>query len=257
MKRRTFNKTIALGSLGLGLGVRFPQKSHILTLSFDDGFKKSFYKIAELYEAHGLSACFNVIASGHLPNFKAVDDWILPELMGDFEDWNALQARGHEIMPHSWKHFNLARQPFKKATKLIDKCLDYFETHLEGYSNEKAVFNFPFNASTSKLEAYLLDRVRAVRTFGKGALNPIPLSNEPVRLQCATSGPTRIDNWVGSQVDSFLAGEGGWLILNVHGLDDEGWGPISTGYLEALLKRLVEVENLAILPAGMVLDHVL
>ena len=255
MQRRTFLTTTTLGSLGLGLGkLPMAAKTHILTLSFDDGFKKSYYKIANLYEAHGLSACFNVIASGHLPRFKAVDDWILPELMGDFSDWNALQARGHEIMPHSWKHLNLAKQPFKKATRLIDKCLDYFETHLEGYSHLTAVFNFPFNASTPELEAYLLERVRAVRTFGKGALNPIPISKEPTRLQCLSMGPDNIDNWVEAQVHEFLQGDGGWLILNVHGLDEEGWGPISSGYLESLLERLIKVESLAILPAGKVLE---
>ena len=39
---------------------------HIVTLSFDDGFLKSDLKIAEIYEQHGVSACFNVIAAGHL-----------------------------------------------------------------------------------------------------------------------------------------------------------------------------------------------
>ena len=39
-------------------------KTHIATLSFDDGFGKSFYKIADIYEGFGLRACLNVIATG-------------------------------------------------------------------------------------------------------------------------------------------------------------------------------------------------
>ncbi len=108
--------------MAMGLGSSFlASTSHMLTLSFDDGFKKSFYRIAEIYEQYGLHACLNVIASGHLPSFQAPDDYITSEILGDFEDWNKLQSRGHEIMPHTWKHANLTRLPFEEATALIDK----------------------------------------------------------------------------------------------------------------------------------------
>ena len=208
MDRRSFIKTSSYGSLLVASGfVRPFDTSHILTLSFDDGFKKSFYKIAELYEAHGLSACFNVIATGHMPGFKAVDEWILPELMGSFEDWNILKSRGHEVMPHSWKHLNLARQPQDKAIKLIDKCLDYFQEHLDGYTNEEAVFNFPFNSSSPELENYLLTKVKAVRTFTEETYNSIPASSQALVLSCRSRGPNNIDDWVDEQVNTFLEKE--------------------------------------------------
>jgi len=38
---------------------------HIITVSFDDGFRKSSEKTAQICEQRGLSACFNVIATGH------------------------------------------------------------------------------------------------------------------------------------------------------------------------------------------------
>lgn len=68
-------------------------------------------------------------------------------------------------------------------------------------------------------------------------------------------GPDNIDNWVEQQVNDFLESEGGWLVLNVHGLDDEGWGPMSTSFLRSLISRLVTVEKLEILPAGEVLKR--
>lgn len=257
MNRRSFLKTTALGGLAASTlsSCASPDKTHLLTLSFDDGFRKSFLKIADIYEDLGLKACLNVIASGHLPTFQAVDAWILPELMGDFEDWNKLKGRGHEIMPHSWRHLNLAKQPLEEAKALIVKCLDYFEEHLEGYKSEEAVFNFPFNASTPELEAFTLTKVRALRSYGDSALNAFPVSSAPVRLQCLSKGPTNIDGWVEKSVDDFLASSGGWLILNVHGLDDEGWGPMSTPFLINLLKRLVKIDYLDIMPAGEVLKQ--
>jgi hypothetical protein len=40
-------------------------------------------------------------------------------------------------------------------------------------------------------------------------------------------------------VESFLAGPPGWLCYNLHGLDDEGWGPVRSETLDSLLERLV------------------
>lgn len=261
MKRRSFVKTTLLSSLAMGLSSYISKgKTHILTLSFDDGFKKSFYKIADISEFFGLKACFNVIASGHMTNFKTKDQWILPETLGNFDDWNILKKRGHELMPHTWEHLNLTELPIDKAKENIDKCLDYFEEHLEGYKSSESVYNFAYNASNIELDNYALQRVLAVRTGGwlvlKGSLaNPIPITSTGFRLGCWSKGPDLCDNYVEEQINYFLAGTGGWLILNLHGLDDEGWGPIGTSYLENLLNRLVKINYLDIKPAGEVLKQ--
>jgi peptidoglycan/xylan/chitin deacetylase (PgdA/CDA1 family) len=257
MKRRQFIKTsAAVATLAPALGFRPSQasKSHLITFSFDDGFRKSFLKLADIHEEYGLKACLNIIASGHMPDFQQVDDWILPELMGDFSDWNGLVARGHEVMPHSWQHLNLARQEPYEAKKLISKCIVYFNENLQGFDPSKAVFNFPFNASTPALDLFTIKKVRAVRTWGDGAVNPLPSKTSSRILGCASNGPDLIDDWVDEKVNSFLKHEGGWLVLNLHGLDNEGWGPLSTDYFTSLLKKLVEIKSLEILPAGMALE---
>jgi peptidoglycan/xylan/chitin deacetylase (PgdA/CDA1 family) len=87
------------------LGKSHSKKRHIVTLSFDDGFKKSSNKTAEIYEKHKLSACINVVASAHMKDFRPPDYHNVPR--GDFGLWNDLKARGHEVMPHSYKHANL------------------------------------------------------------------------------------------------------------------------------------------------------
>jgi len=46
-------------------------KPHVVTLSFDDGFKKSSVRTAEIFEKHGLHACINVIATGTPARFCA------------------------------------------------------------------------------------------------------------------------------------------------------------------------------------------
>lgn len=255
MRRRSFIRTSIMGGLAVTVGgCSEVRKSHIITLSFDDGMKKSFYKIADIFEEHNLHACLNVIASGHLASFKLPNEYHT-DLRGDFSDWNLLRKRGHEIMPHSWDHSNLTALPPDLAREDMIRCLEYFEEYLEGFRTSEAVYNFAFNASTPDLEQFALSKVRAIRTGGESPVNPIPLSAGPVRLSCSSYGPDNADKWVEQSISNFITSSGGWLVLNLHGLDEEGWGPVSSKYLNELLKRMVKLEYLEVLPAGEVLKR--
>ncbi|MBK1877301.1 polysaccharide deacetylase family protein [Pelagicoccus mobilis] len=259
MDRRNFIKTsfaaagtFSLGSIGLNAA---PHKTHALSLSFDDGFKKSFYRIAEIHENYGLKACLNVIATGHLKSFNAEPKWIPQELLGDFDDWNKLNERGHEIMPHTWEHLNLTEIPVEKAKENIEKCLSYFEENLSGYNSQGAVYNFAYNASITELEDFALSKVSAVRTGGwlvlnNTMVNGFPVKELPFRLGCWGHGPGFCDDYIEQEINKFLASKGGWLILNLHGLDEEGWGPVSTIYLDTLLRRLSMIDYLTVQPTG-------
>lgn len=251
--RRTFIQYAGLGMLALRVKPANP--THLITFSFDDGFKKSFLKAADIHEKFGLSGCFNVIASAHLPEFVEPDDYIKKELMGDFGTWNALKARGHEVMVHSWAHNNLGRLPFAEAKALVDRSLVYFEEHLDGFKRKDAIFNFPFNSSTPELEEYVLTQVRAIRSAGNWSKNPFPTKGMRSMGCVIYPRPGNGDAWVDEQIDTFLASEGGWLILNTHGLGDEGWGPISAKCLENALSRLVKMDNVAVLNVTQVLDQ--
>ena len=262
MKRRKFIQSTALASLAIGRQSWFNERtSHIISFSFDDGFKKSFYRAAEIHESYGLKGCFNVIASGHFKEFEKIDDWILPELLGDFDDWNHLKDRGHEVMPHTWEHLNMTKVPMKKAKENVDKCLSYFEDNLGGYTNDEAVFSYAFCASNPELDSFLLEHVKAVRTGGWIVMedtkyNKVPKKEEKFTLGCWVHGPGNCDKYIEEEINKFLLSDGGWLIFNLHGFDNEGWGPISTKYYDQLLKRLVEVKKLEVLPIGEVINRV-
>jgi len=260
MDRRTFIKSSAalLASPTWTKNI-IVGKTHIISLSFDDGFKKSFHRIVQIHEAYGLKACLNVIAQGHVPGAVKVPSIAAFEL-GDFDDWNRFKEKGHEVMPHSWNHRNLTEMPLEEAKDDIDRCLDYFRKNLKGYDDTKAVYNFPFNASTSEVEDFTLGRVRAVRTGGWLVLNgtrenKMPSREGPLRLGCWSHGPERSDEMFEGYIQAFLASEGGWHILNMHGLDGEGWGPVSAGYLDGLFKRLIRIPHLEVLPVGAVLER--
>lgn len=251
--RREFLK--AAGATAASLIVPLPvsasdpnPKRHIVTLSFDDGFKKSSLKTVEIYEKFKLSACINVIATGHLKDFTPPDKSQKGVPKGDFGLWNELKARGHEIMPHGYKHANKRNLPFAEAKDLILRCLDVFDKELKGFDRKQAMFNYPYNASTPELDAWLPTQVRAFRAGG-GAINPWPHKGQ-VKLTCTGFGPANCENVIDREVENLLMKESGWLIFNTHGLDDEGWGPIRATYLERLLERLLAIETVEILPAG-------
>lgn len=217
---------------------------HIVTLSFDDGFRKSNVKIAEVYERFGLRACMNVLAA---PEALVIEqhEWGMDR--GDFALWNELQARGHEIMPHGYDHSNKRELGFEKAKASIARCLEVFAEKLEGFDAKSAVFNFPYNQSAPELEEWLPSVVRAFRTSG-GGLNPLP-HRGTVKLTTTGFGPENCEEHLDGEIEKLLAQPEGWLVYNTHGLDDEGWGPIRASYLEGLLPRLVE-KGVEVMPAG-------
>ncbi len=194
-----------------------------------------------------MKACLNVIARSCEPKFKSPDEYHGTPT-GTWEFWNELAARGHEIMPHGWDHSNHARIPLEESRKKIDLCLEAFRNNLKGFKQEEAVFNFPYNSSTPEAEAHLVGKVRGIRTRG-GEYNPWP-SKELFRLGNSGFGPGNSEEHLDRHLEKFLAGPEGWFVYNLHGLDDEGWGPIGADYLRRLLERLLKIEGVEMLPAA-------
>ena len=222
---------------------------HIATLSFDDGFERSSIRTAEIFEGHGLVAELNVLATGHLGGSN--DAWHRRWPKGDFSLWNELKARGHWVMPHGFRHADKSELPLADAQRLIERCLDVFEAELEGFEAARASFAFPYNRSTPTLEAWLSRRVRAFRTGGNPVM-PLPEPGQQ-RVTCAGFGPERCDEHLVRTIESFLSGPPGWLCYNLHGLDDEGWGPVGSATLDRVLERLV-AGGVRVLPIVAALD---
>jgi peptidoglycan/xylan/chitin deacetylase (PgdA/CDA1 family) len=252
--RRDAIKKIAIGALATAItppalfAEEFTnKKKHYITLSFDDGFKQSSLRTAAIYEKYKLSACINVIATAHLPDFKLPNEYHKWPA-GDFGLWNELKARGHEIMMHGFKHANKKEMSFEDGKASILKCIDYFSKNLKGFEPKESIFNFPFNASTPELEEWLPAQVKAFRTGGP-SINELPHKGQ-TKLTCSAYGPENGEKYLDEEIDKLLAKPSGWLIVNTHGLDDEGWGPISADYLDKLLARLTAIKTVKIVPAG-------
>ena len=119
LNRREFVKAVSTAAVALALPAGCQQntaakyglgknKKHIITISFDDGFKKSSIHQAEIYEKYNLSACINVIATGHLRRFTSPDKWQKNLRKGDFVLWNELLLLARKSVEESYvllRHF--------------------------------------------------------------------------------------------------------------------------------------------------------
>jgi peptidoglycan/xylan/chitin deacetylase (PgdA/CDA1 family) len=227
-----------------------------LTISWDDGFARSMLKLASIYEKFGLKAEINVLATAHeknsrLPEMMAEDaPWGAP--YGDFGLWNELQARGHVIQPHGLDHTDKTSIPLAQAQEKILRCLEIFTRELKSFDARQAIFNFPYNASTPELEAWLPSVVRAFRGGPGPALNPLP---KPGTVAIRTGGWEDAEPWLEKTLADLLAAPEGWLVYNAHGLDGEGWGPLRSEFLERTLEHLLQHTDVVILPAREVLGE--
>lgn len=208
-------------------------------LCFDDGFAASSESTAVLFEKHDLSAVFAVLT----------EEWRLQGL-GNWDLWNRLQDRGHFIHPHGPFHKPrsgedrkkaLGEMPFANSTAAIERCLSDFTANLKGFAAERACFHYPHNKGNPQLNEWLLKTVAAVRLApdkefrGKefhGYNAPEQIENRV--LYCTTYGhksPLEL-------VEKAIAAKPYAWIVALHGVDGEGWGPVTQGVLDTLLTRI-------------------
>jgi hypothetical protein len=151
-------------------------------------------------------------------------------------------------MPHGYKHAHLPDLPLEEARGLVLRCLDDFSREMRGFDPKRCVFNFPYNYSSPELEEWLPTVVKAYRAGG-GGYNPLPTRNT-VKITTEGHGPDNCEGHLDSRLKEFLAGPGGWFVYNLHGLDEEGWGPIRATYLDRLLERMVAEPTVRVVPVG-------
>jgi peptidoglycan/xylan/chitin deacetylase (PgdA/CDA1 family) len=202
-------------------------------LIFDDGFVKSTFKTAAIFDEFKIPAVFAVLADS--VNFvPGCGDWTL---------WNDLQSRGHIIHPHGQTHVKLSEIPPADAIASVQQCLDSFEENLTDFDPAEALYAFTYNTGTPETIEYLLPKVRAVRIGG----NPL-LTDANFRTRIWTNqtfgpaDPFEDFQYVLAQARQH---EPRALFYCFHGLDDEYWGATTTDHLRQILETITTAPDLA------------
>jgi peptidoglycan/xylan/chitin deacetylase (PgdA/CDA1 family) len=215
----------------------------LLTLSFDDGFRDSCSRIAGIYEEFNQKASFNPIGGVGSPGYTVPDEWHNAPY-GDWAQWKELAARGHEFNPHSWSHRNHAAMAPAEAQAEVERALAVFEKELPGFRRADAVYMFPYNRGGPEVEAFVSGQCRAFRVGGE-PFNPLP---DPAlkRLGSVTSNSGVCDAEVSYWIGEWLEREPSWLLFAAHGLNQEGWGPMTPDGLRRILDRVLKRPDTAI-----------
>lgn len=197
-------------------------------LVFDDGFRDSSVRTAEIFERFGLRAVFAVLAdpAGFAPSFP----------VGDFALWNELRRRGHVIHPHGLRHTNLTTVPMSQVADEVDRCLAAFSEKLDGFDARESVWHYAYNSNTAETDAYLLKHVRAVRGEGDGFLDAAALASGAWHSR--TFGPGDPTDDLLAHLDLCRTRRPPAFIYSLHGLDGVAWGAIPSSSLERVLETL-------------------
>lgn len=203
-----------------------------ISFCFDDGFRRSAQVIAEQFSRRGLSACFAVLAQPE----EALDPYLRGADLGGWAFWRDLAAAGHEVAPHGLRHERYDDMSLPDTQVSVLHALQIMEAELPGFERSRSVFHVPYASAPPTTVDWLATQSLGVRLTRKGhGLNRWADLHPGGLVNSICFGPDEVDAAALARLRDFKADGDGWLVLALHGVDGEGWGPVSRHALERLI----------------------
>lgn len=179
-------------------------KQGAASYTFDDGLE-SATTVASIFESFGLRASFYI-------NANLVWDWPM---------WQRLAGKGHEIGNHSMTHRSLA-----DWSGISDADLDYeinqAQQRIEDIIGIRPlVFVFPYTEYSDRSLSMVYQGHVATRVPG--------FSSDPTYRGIDIESDTSMDEINGKLNET--VNMGGWFYVAGHGVDGNGWEPITSQFL--------------------------
>jgi peptidoglycan/xylan/chitin deacetylase (PgdA/CDA1 family) len=208
--------------------------ARFLSITFDDGLKNSTDIAISILGRYGFSATFYIVTGWVEPKrIPITEPFNIGRSHGTWDYWRQVSAMGHEIGSHTHSHVNARGKrallfPWIVANEIArsheDLCREVPQS-----SHSIAM---PWNAATCFSEFLVRRRFASCRL---GTSNPI-YNDLPslTHYRLESWAPSREDGWADyvKAIDNIP--KGGWLILQFHGIGDEGWDPITPECLNQL-----------------------
>lgn len=207
-----------------------------VSFSIDDGFWVSSQKFMTLFAKYGMKGTFNLVTSWITPVKSEIGDSYNQNLThGTWSDWKTVLDTGHEIGSHSMTHPHLPDIPLDEARRELIYSKRRITQRL-GLPGSKT-FAFPYNHTSPAIEELVEKYYLAGRIGGEGI-------NLPGEIEFA-----HVSSWwplstmpTGMTLDKIREAKDkrAWLVIGLHGVDDEGWHPIPYERMDAILKFLAD-----------------
>ena len=173
---------------------------------------------------------------------------------GDWTHWRSLRDAGHEVGSHTFSHLNVTGKKARLFPWLVaDELRKSRDDLVREAPQPLYTISMTWNASSRQSDRIVRALYDACRLGGAdvayndlGALDPYRLAS----WAPAASTPLRAyDEAIGA------IPEGGWLILQFHSFDGEGWEPLSRASFRALCETLRRHDDVKAAPVAQVIAH--
>lgn len=190
-------------------------KQAAASYTFDDG-TPSTPQIATLFEEHGYRATFYINAG-----LVAEQDW---------PQWGQLARKGHEIGNHSWTHAYQLGEDSVTDEQLTEEIHRGQTVTEEKIGIRPMGFAFPWHSYNQRAldEAYKSHFAVRLREYDMGDDYHFAFfDNDISRHPNSEAALSHVNQQLQDAVNS-----GGWFVAAGHGIDGDGWSPISSQFLK-------------------------
>ncbi|RJF92085.1 polysaccharide deacetylase family protein [Noviherbaspirillum saxi] len=187
-------------------------KDAAASYTFDDGYTSSD-KIAAIFESFGVRATFYIVAS----TVQDLTGWTF---------WKDLANKGHEIGNHSMTHAIEMADP-SLSDQTLNSEINGAQQMIEQQLGIRPLsFAFPWHQYTSKALAMANTSHLAVRKLDMGESAYAFAFFDQDHSSSLSAALTEANNQLANMVSA-----GGWLVAGGHGVDGDGWSPVTSQFL--------------------------
>lgn len=217
-----------------------------VSITFDDGLQ------------HGTDVACKILGRYALPaTFYVVTGWVEPlkttireplnagRSHGNWDYWRQVHRLGHEVGSHTFSHINADGKKARLLPWLTRQELEWSQRDLSREVPQRSVsLSMPWNAATARSE-YHARRLFAGCRLGTSQIAYNTRSRFE-RYRLASWAPDADTLWPEYERAIRQIPEGGWLILQYHSFDDEGWQPVPREIFERLCRTLADDSSLSV-----------
>ena len=229
--------------------------SRLLSITFDDGFLRGSEVACEILAKHGLAATFYVVTGWVEPARTAIrEKFNAGRPHGDWEYWRGVAAAGHEIGSHTFSHINAGG---RKAVLLPWLVPNELRTSRDDLAREipqaRYTLSMPWNSASRHSERVARQFYAACR-LGASAV---------CYNRLAELSPYGLASWAPISATPVAAYEkaiasipaGGWLVLQFHSFDDEGWEPVSRDMFDTICRLAASEPGVVVAPVARIVGE--
>ncbi|GIZ50096.1 polysaccharide deacetylase family protein [Noviherbaspirillum aridicola] len=187
-------------------------KRSAASYTFDDGYASST-TIAEIFEQSGWRATFYIVPG-------------TVETLTGWDYWRAIAARGHEIGNHSMTHSIELNDPTLSEQTLMTEIVGAQQLIEQRLGMRPRTIAFPWHMYSARALEIAEKSHLSVRKLAIGESNYefafFDLAHDTTPEQALARANAQLTRVVDTD---------GWLVAGGHGVDGDGWSPVSSQFL--------------------------